>query len=106
MSWRWTMYVNLLFAVPAALMAFSLLRNQVAEAGARLDLPGTFTATGGLFALVYGFASAEMDGWGAPITVGMFVASVALLSTFVVLQRRVAQKTSQDVTQETTGRTP
>ena len=90
LSWRWTMYVNLVFAIPAALMAFSLLRNQVAEAGARLDLPGAVTATGGLFALVYGFASAEMDGWGAPITIGMFVASAVLLGTFVMLQRRVA----------------
>ncbi len=55
LSWRWSMYVNLFFAVPAALGALSLLRNQVAEAGARLDLPGALTATTGLFALVYGF---------------------------------------------------
>ena len=31
-----------------------------------------------------------MDGWGAPITIGMFVASAILLSAFVMLQRRVA----------------
>ena len=47
LSWRWTLYVNLLFAVPAALGALSLLHNQVAAAGARLDLPGALTATGG-----------------------------------------------------------
>ena len=32
-----------------------------------------------------------MSGWGAPVTVAMFVASVVLLSSFVLLQRRVAQ---------------
>jgi EmrB/QacA subfamily drug resistance transporter len=90
LDWRWTMFVNLLFAIPAALMAVALLHNQVAEKRPRLDIPGTLTATGGLFALVYGFSSAEMEGWGAPITIGMFVAAAALLTAFVLIERRVA----------------
>ena len=90
LSWRWTMYVNLAFAIPAALGAMALLHNQIAEKRPRLDVPGTLTATGGLFALVYGFASAESDGWGAPITVGMFAAAAILLIAFVFIERRVA----------------
>ena len=84
------MYVNLLFAIPAALMALALLHNQVAEKGSRLDIPGTVTATGGLFALVYGFSSAEMSGWGAPVTIAMFAAAAILLVAFVLVERRVA----------------
>jgi EmrB/QacA subfamily drug resistance transporter len=89
LSWRWTMYVNLAFAVPAAFAALALLHNQVADKRPRLDVPGTLTATGGLFALVYGFASAETDGWGAGITIGMFAAAAVLLVAFVVIERRV-----------------
>src|SRR3954447_18417323 len=56
LSWRWSMYVNLLFAVPAALAALTLLHNQPAAGGTRIDIPGTLTASSGLFALVYGFS--------------------------------------------------
>src|SRR4051794_15848757 len=41
LSWRWCLYVNLLFAVPTALAAFSLLTNTAHPAKPRLDIPGT-----------------------------------------------------------------
>src|SRR3954453_4600198 len=85
LSWRWAMYVNLFFAIPAALAALALLHNQVAATRPRIDIPGTLTATGGLFALVYGFSKAETDGWGAPITLGFLAAGVVLLVGFVAI---------------------
>jgi EmrB/QacA subfamily drug resistance transporter len=90
LSWRWCLYVNLAFAVPAALAAMVLLHNQVPAQRPRLDIPGTITASAGLFALVYGFAHAETASWGDPVTVAMLAASVVLLVVFVALQRRVA----------------
>ena len=89
LSWRWSMYVNLLFAIPVAIGAFILLTNQVAANRPRIDIPGTVTATTGLFALVYGFSSAETNGWGAGITVASLAASVILLAAFVIIERRV-----------------
>jgi EmrB/QacA subfamily drug resistance transporter len=89
LTWRWCLYVNLLFAVPTALAATRLLHNQVAAERPRIDLPGTLTASGGLFALVYGFANAETNGWGAPLTVSALAASVVLLVGFVIIERRV-----------------
>jgi EmrB/QacA subfamily drug resistance transporter len=89
LSWRWCLYVNLLFALPAAVAALALLHNQVAENRPKLDIPGTLTACLGLFALVYGFSNAETDSWGAPLTIGMLAASAVLLVSFVALQRRV-----------------
>jgi len=89
LSWRWCLYVNLLFAIPAALAALALLHNQTHAAKARIDLPGTLTASGGLFALVYGFSNAETHGWGAATTLGFLAAGVALLAAFVAIQRRV-----------------
>jgi EmrB/QacA subfamily drug resistance transporter len=90
LSWRWTLYVNLLFAVPAALGALALLTRQVRETRPHIDLPGTLTASGGLFALVYGFAQAETHGWGSPITLGFLAAGAALLAAFVAIERRAA----------------
>ena len=62
------MYVNMAFAIPAAIAASRLLVNMRPSIRPRVDLPGVIVATSGLFALVCGFASAEMDGWGAPLT--------------------------------------
>ena len=90
LNWRWCLFVNLAFAVPAMLAAMSLLRNEVPERRSRIDVPGTLTATTGLFALVYGVANAETQSWSDPVTVGMLVASVLLLVAFVVIQVRSA----------------
>ena len=39
---------------------------------------------------MYGFASAEKDGWGATITVGAFGVAAVLLATFVAVESRTA----------------
>ncbi|HEY8581423.1 MAG TPA: MFS transporter [Capillimicrobium sp.] len=88
LDWRWCLYVNLLFAVPAALAALTLLHNQVPEQRPPLDLPGTATATAGLFALVYGFSNSETESWTHPVTIVMLVAAVVLLAAFVAIERR------------------
>jgi EmrB/QacA subfamily drug resistance transporter len=87
-DWRSTLFVNLVFAVPAAAAAFVLLINERPAVRPKLDLPGALSATAGLFALVYGFSNAETHSWGAPLTVGSLVASAVLLGAFVVLQLR------------------
>jgi EmrB/QacA subfamily drug resistance transporter len=88
LNWRWCLYVNLAFAVPAALAAMSLLHNEVPARRSRIDVPGALVGSTGLFAIVYGLANAETHGWGDMVTVGMLVASVVLLSGFVLIQRR------------------
>lgn len=92
LSWRWCLYVNLLFALPAAIAALALLHDAPRAAQRpRIDVPGTLAAFSGLFALVYGFSSAESRGWGSSVTIAFLVASGLLLTTFVVVERRVAQ---------------
>jgi EmrB/QacA subfamily drug resistance transporter len=88
LSWRWTMFVNLGFAIPAALGAFALLQSKSNAVKPRIDVPGTLTATGGLFALVYGLAHAQTHGWGSSTTVGFLVTGVLLLATFVAIEAR------------------
>jgi EmrB/QacA subfamily drug resistance transporter len=90
LEWRWTMYVNLVFAVPAALAAVRLLVNRRPATRPRIDVPGVLVATSGLLALVYGFANAEMHGWQAPLTVVLLAYGVVSLAAFIALERRVA----------------
>src|SRR5215471_7067171 len=65
LNWRWCLYVNLMLAVPSMLAAVRLLPRDAARSGGRIDVPGALTSSLGLFALVYGFASAATDGWSA-----------------------------------------
>jgi EmrB/QacA subfamily drug resistance transporter len=90
LSWRWTLYVNLAFAIPAAIGAIALLRPDARRASTPIDVPGAVTATGGLFALVYGFAQAETHGWGSSTTVAFLVAGALLLAAFAAIQIRAA----------------
>jgi EmrB/QacA subfamily drug resistance transporter len=90
LDWRWTMYVNLAFAIPAAIGGARLLVNVRPVERPRIDVPGVLVATSGLFALVYGFANAEMDGWSAPLTIGLLAYGVTAAVAFVAIERRVA----------------
>ncbi len=90
LDWRWTMFVNLIFAVLATVGALALLSNQRPAARARLDMPGVLTVSGGLFALVYGLNNAQTASWGSATTVAFLAAAGVLLALFVTIERRVA----------------
>jgi EmrB/QacA subfamily drug resistance transporter len=90
LSWRWCLYVNLAIAIPTAIAALSFVVNQANPNRPRLDIPGTITASAGLFALVYGFSNSETHSWGHPVTIIMLVAAVVLLTAFVFIESRVA----------------
>ncbi|MEU5259182.1 MFS transporter [Amycolatopsis sp. NPDC021455] len=90
LDWRWCMFVNIIFAVIAFAGSSVLLRNQKDDGPRpKLDLPGTITASAGLFALVYGFANAESDSWSSVSVWGFLAGGVVLLGVFVWLQQRV-----------------
>jgi EmrB/QacA subfamily drug resistance transporter len=90
LSWRWCLYVNLLFAIPAAAGAIALLHNQAQPARPRIDIPGVVTVTAGLFCLVYGFANSETHGWSDSLTIASLGIGVALIVLFVWLEFHVA----------------
>jgi EmrB/QacA subfamily drug resistance transporter len=90
LSWRWCLFVNLAFAIPAAAAALALLAPGAAAVKPRIDVPGTVTATLGLFALVYGFNHAETHGWGSATTLACLGAGVVLFAAFGAIERRVA----------------
>ncbi|MFE3000958.1 MFS transporter [Nocardia sp. NPDC059246] len=89
-SWRWVMYVNLVFAAIALVGAVLLLAGHTATERPKLDLPGTLAVTAALFAIVYGFSHAESDGWTNGLTLSFLIGGVVLLGVFAWLEQRVA----------------
>src|ERR1700689_3964488 len=90
LSWRWCLYVNLIFAVPAGMGGVLLFKQQRARAGTRLDLPSVALVSASMFCLVYGFSNAATHNWHTPSTYGFLAAGVALLATFAFWQSRAA----------------
>src|ERR1700745_4243979 len=90
LSWRWTLYVNLLFAGVAFAGGALLLTRHPSRARRRLDIPGALLASGGMFCLVYGFANAASHTWATPSTYGFLAAGVVLLTAFAWWQGRAA----------------
>lgn len=90
LSWRWVMYVNVLFAVVAAAGALTYMVHERPAARPRIDVIGTVLASAGLFGLVFGFSHAESAGWTAALTLSSLIAGVLLLVAFVVVEQRVS----------------
>ena len=88
LSWRWTLYVNLVFAVIAAAGALAYMRGGRPTNPPRMDWPGAVLAGAGLFLIVFGFSHAETAGWTATLTIGSLVLGVLLLAAFTVAERQ------------------
>ena len=88
LSWRWIFLVN----VPIGVVALALTLSKVGESrdpeGARLDIPGFVTFTAALAALVFGLIESGRKGWGSGLVEGCLIASVVLITVFVVVERR------------------
>ena len=90
LSWRWTLYVNLVFAVIALIGGLILLKPGAPADRPKLDIPGTLLVTAGLFGLVYGFSNAETHHWSSPMTWGFLAAGGLLIAAFGWWQTRAS----------------
>src|SRR5580693_1537198 len=90
LSWRWCLYVNLLFAAVALTGGALLLKRQPSPIKPRLDIPGVVLVSGAVFCLVYGFSNAATHHWATPSTYGFLAAGVALGAGFALWQGRAA----------------
>ena len=88
-SWPWIFFVNVPVGVFAFLATFRLVPESKDEhAHQGYDIAGAVTVTGGLMTLVYAIVKAETAGWGSTTTIGLFLAALALLTSFVVIEMR------------------
>jgi predicted MFS family arabinose efflux permease len=82
------LFVNVPIGVLVAIAAPLVLARSARQAGTRLDVPGSVSATAGMTALVYGLVRAPVDGWGDPVTFAFFAVAFVLLVAFVVIEKR------------------
>ena len=89
LSWRWCMYVNVVFAAAAFVGAVIYMSPSKPPVRPRIDIIGTALAAFGLFGIVFGFSQAEIDGWGSAVTITSLVLGGAFLIAFVLVERIV-----------------
>src|SRR6266851_4401377 len=90
LSWRWTLYVNLIFAGMAFTGGALLLQRQPSRVKPTLDIPGALLVSSAVFCLVYGFSNAAAHSWATPSTYGFLAAGVTLGVAFALWQGRAA----------------
>jgi EmrB/QacA subfamily drug resistance transporter len=88
LSWRYCLYVNLVFAAVAVAGALAYIRTGRPAVRPRMDWPGTVLACAGLFLIVFGFSHAETAGWTSALTLGSLVLGPVLLAGFAVAEQR------------------
>ncbi len=89
-SWRWCLYVNLIFAAIAVTGALVYMQTNRPDIRPKMDWAGAVLAAAGLFLIVFGFSHAETASWGAPLTIGSLVGGVVLLAAFAFAESRVS----------------
>ncbi len=105
-SWRWTLYVNLVFAAIALAGTLSLMVHMRSEHHGALDVTSTVLISTGLFGVVYGLSNAANSATTAfsshtsvPSLISSFSSAstliplfvgLALVGAFVVRQRRMS----------------
>jgi EmrB/QacA subfamily drug resistance transporter len=90
LAWQFIFWIN----VPIGLAVIPLAAYGLTETygpPARLDLAGLGLASGGLFAIVWGFVRANELGWTSPAILGAFVVGALLLAGFVGWEARTPE---------------
>ena len=88
-GWPAVFFVNVPVGALVLLALPRLVAADPASGHTSLDLPGAFTVTGGLVALVAALTQAERLGFTHPLPLLLVAAAVALLALFVWIERRI-----------------
>src|SRR3954469_12868670 len=89
-GWRATLVAPAPVALALVAIGYRLLPRLPRErlSLGQLDLAGALTSTASLLVLVYAVVDAPNRGWGSAATIGSLAVSVALMTAFVVIERR------------------
>src|SRR5688500_11202557 len=86
LSWRWVFFINV--PIGLAVLAGSRVLAAGQSSSASLDTPGAVTGTGAMVALAYGITRGGEHGWNDSVTLGAFVAALALAILFLWIESR------------------
>ena len=89
LSWEWIFFINVPIGIAIVFAALRLVPNSRVDMGTRhFDLAGAVSVTAGLVVLVYTIVKAEDWGWGSADTLALGALALALLASFIVIERR------------------
>jgi EmrB/QacA subfamily drug resistance transporter len=86
-GWQWIFWINVPIGVVAA-VASAFMLTESRGPRPRLDLIGLPLIIGGLLALVWAPVRAPSVGWGSGEVIGALIAGAALITAFVLWERR------------------
>ncbi|MEU9688430.1 MFS transporter [Amycolatopsis japonica] len=87
-GWRWTFLLPVPIAIAALVAAIKLIPSYQPQTGGGYDFPGAITGAAGSLLLVFAVVEAPEIGWAAPRTLISFALALALLVTFVFIEKR------------------
>ncbi|UUV30383.1 MFS transporter [Amycolatopsis roodepoortensis] len=87
-GWRWTFLLPVPIALAALAAAIKLIPSYSPQTGGGYDFPGAITGAAGSLLLVFAVVEAPEIGWAAPRTLISFALALALLVTFVFIEKR------------------
>jgi EmrB/QacA subfamily drug resistance transporter len=88
LGWEWIFFVNVPIGVTAIALTERKLANVAAQDPQRIDIPGLFAFSLGLFLLIFGLIRANPEGWGSGVIVASLAGAAALLLAFVAIEAR------------------
>jgi EmrB/QacA subfamily drug resistance transporter len=90
-AWEWIFLINLPVGIVAIWATIKIVPESVdPSATKKLDYVGLVLSGLGIFALVYAAIEGNKEGWTSGLILGLFAASVVLLTAFVLWETHVA----------------
>jgi EmrB/QacA subfamily drug resistance transporter len=87
-GWHWIFLINVPIGFVGVFLALRVVpETRDPHAGTEVDWWGMVTVGGAIFCLTYGLVEANQKGWGSPLIVSLFGASVLLMVAFALTQR-------------------
>ncbi|WP_370419643.1 DHA2 family efflux MFS transporter permease subunit [Streptomyces sp. QH1-20] len=91
-TWRWCFYVNVPVAIVMVIMAARTIPVVRSAVRPVIDYAGIALVALGASGLVLGLEWGGNEyAWGSPVIIGLFLASIALLVAFVLVERRAKE---------------
>lgn len=92
LSWRWIFYVNVPIGILGLTATWFVLKEPVRLHAGRqkFDPVGAIVLSVGIIAVMLGLSFGQEAGWSSPQIIGLFIVGIALLITFVFIERRVS----------------
>jgi EmrB/QacA subfamily drug resistance transporter len=91
-GWEWIFWVNVPVGAAVLLLTPAIVPESFRQTTRRrYDPLGAISVTAGLALLVYGISQAPEVGWATARTIGVLIASAALLVAFLVIERTVQE---------------